>query len=922
PVSATLAYSDNGTADDALAVTVGGATPAALTVGGESLTGTFGFTGGAATVTVSAANVGLSFGTFVVVTGGAGSLTLAPDGAAGTLTVTSATFTVPTLVTGTFGATLAINTRPVAAGSLPAGPFVRVELTIADASRLTVGGGSLSGSFAFERQADATGTLTTLVGLTGVKAWLGSDPSPTLTDGQGAFVLTGTGVAGYIAGTAAVSGSGFSAGGRVLLRVNTTGGAVSSTLTVGGVALPIAFTASDGSLFEISIAGGSLDIGGVVTVEGNLTWRTGQTLSSASGGGTGDVFGGSGLRVFMGDGPATLADGSVNPLAHGLLISNATLGLVKAGSAYALDAEGDVALLGFQSAALTGRVHVRVNTFAHGIGETIAVAGTDTSVTVTFDATNETAGTSAFSSASGTGLRLDVLGQTMSGDFTFARSTGAITLTAAHAGFVLADPDAGPGARGPPLAQVSNANGTVVLSSAGVAGALGGTVALGIDGVSLSAGRFLVLINTTTAAATLADPADATKTVALPSGPYVRVAATGATLAIAGQSLTGDFSFEHGAAATQLELANVTTALGSLITLQNGHGELTVTAAGAAGRFAIQVATNAISAFSLSAGLSVAVNTTPSASGDLPAGPYARVEVSGLAVSTGSGTLTADLAFENAGAVVRVAIANGAFAFAPVIALTGGHGYAVLSGSGIAAQLGGTIVLSVPGVTLDGALTLAVNTTGSHATQAFSVGGVATTLDLDPGTSFAATGASADVMGQRLSGDFAISSSNGTTTIAVGHAAVSLADGLATLTGGSATFTLSAAGIKGTVSGKVAFAVSGIASSADLTADLDTTAADRHVRITGASVHVTVAGADLQGTFSFERRVVAGASVVTVGVSDAGLSFGSYVTVMGAAGQFVIGAGGVAGQLAATASVSVPTLASVTGAAVAVQVNT
>ena len=101
--AAALAYSDNGNADDdSLSVTVGGTTPATLTVAGEQLSGTFTFTGGAQTVTIGASAVGLSLGTYVVVSGGSGTLVLASDGATGTLSVPSATLAVPGLVSGTF----------------------------------------------------------------------------------------------------------------------------------------------------------------------------------------------------------------------------------------------------------------------------------------------------------------------------------------------------------------------------------------------------------------------------------------------------------------------------------------------------------------------------------------------------------------------------------------------------------------------------------------------------------------------------------------------------------------------------------------------------------------------------------------------------------------------------------------------------
>ena len=124
----------------------------------------------------------------------------------------------------------------------------------------------------------------------------------------------------------------------------------------------------------------------------------------------------------------------------------------------------------------------------------------------------------------------------------------------------------------------------------------------------------------------------------------------------------------------------------------------------------------------------------------------------------------------------------------------------------------------MPGVALAGALTLRVNTTGARVTQTFTVGGVTTTLDIEPGTSFAATGIAAEVLGQRLSGDFSVTSDGSTTTLTVTKASVSLAGGLASVSGASATVTLSSAGATGSFNGTVAFGVAGVSSSATLTA--------------------------------------------------------------------------------------------------------
>ncbi len=101
----------------------------------------------------------------------------------------------------------------------------------------------------------------------------------------------------------------------MLLRVNTTGHAVDRTLTVGGRELAIRFGESEGAVFAISISNASINIKDVVFVEGSVSYTAGR-------------FAGSGLIVFVGDGPLTLANGERNPLARGVLLRDATIGVI------------------------------------------------------------------------------------------------------------------------------------------------------------------------------------------------------------------------------------------------------------------------------------------------------------------------------------------------------------------------------------------------------------------------------------------------------------------------------------------------------------------------------------------------------------------------------------------------------------------
>ena len=84
------------------------------------------------------------------------------------------------------------------------------------------------------------------------------------------------------------------------------------------------------------------------------------------------VFAGTNLTVFMGRGPPTLPNGDRNPVATGVLLTNARIGLVKfAGGGYAMDAQGTVELIGVNGVTLSGNAHVRVNTGGAAVDQQI-----------------------------------------------------------------------------------------------------------------------------------------------------------------------------------------------------------------------------------------------------------------------------------------------------------------------------------------------------------------------------------------------------------------------------------------------------------------------------------------------------------------------------------------------------------------------
>jgi hypothetical protein len=93
---------------------------------------------------------------------------------------------------------------------LPAGSFIRV---LVEGARISIAGADelvIKGSFGFDQSTKPSGAKVTRIAMTGVEL---TYQGQGLRDGQGVFVLAGTGVAGFMSGKANVAAGGVSAGG-------------------------------------------------------------------------------------------------------------------------------------------------------------------------------------------------------------------------------------------------------------------------------------------------------------------------------------------------------------------------------------------------------------------------------------------------------------------------------------------------------------------------------------------------------------------------------------------------------------------------------------------------------------------------------------------------------------------------------------
>ena len=597
-----------------------------------------------------------------------------------------------------------------------------------------------------------------------------------------------------------------SAGGRALLRVNTTNTTLDETITLGTRTIAIKFGEQEKSAFAISVSGLSLNIGGFVTIEGDVAITNG-------------VFAGDGLTIFLGRGPAKMANGETNPLAVGAMITGARVGLIKVGETYAVYATGTISLVGLNGVTLTGTVTLLYNDTGAPVDQLIEIPGsTQPGVRVTV-----AAGTKSFKVTGGT---LAILGQSIAGDFEFApQANGDVTITASNVNVSI----------GP--VSLTEAAGTLTAGAGGVAGRFNGKLAFAAGGFEFEAGIGLAIDT---------------------ARPYIRFDGTGVKLKIGGQELTGDFSFERatladGTAVTAIAARNISYSIGTPgagASLTNGAGALLITTAGLAGTLqgTIGLSLPGDAVFTGTFALAIntghaAVNETLTVGGEsvalnLVGGPYVRIAGSGIKLALLGQELTGDFAFESIstfgadgvpggtgtnadGKVLRLALANVNLSLGGgVLTVTNASGTLIVKGGGFAGDFGGTIALTVPNVALSGTLRIQVNTTTAAVDETIEIAGAPVALTLPIGKFFrvAGTNLKLTILGQELGGDFSVTSAGGVTTITASNVVARFGGTVLTVTQqGTATFTISPAGIKGTVSATLTLNVPNVALTGTVT---------------------------------------------------------------------------------------------------------
>ena len=263
---------------------------------------------------------------------------------------------------------------------MPKGPYLRLEglldLAVTDGGSSSVF--TLHGNFAFEQiplidpnPADTTPAPKAIrIAASDVSAHvLNTD----LTAGQGGFVLSSAGIAGSLRVTVAVGDPGVpTLGGDVILQINTTGAAVNQSIQVGNTNIAIKFSASEGHVVRFAILNATISLPPFFELTGDFTIQTDGDMT---------LYGARTVEIFLGSMPSgeTLRDsaGNLNPNAVGLLITHASVGLVKwattpgSTARYAVYAYGEASLVGLDGLTISGAITVRLNNSGQALDKSI-----------------------------------------------------------------------------------------------------------------------------------------------------------------------------------------------------------------------------------------------------------------------------------------------------------------------------------------------------------------------------------------------------------------------------------------------------------------------------------------------------------------------------------------------------------------------
>ncbi|MAF23520.1 MAG: hypothetical protein CMP26_13080, partial [Roseibacillus sp.] len=351
-------------------------------------------------------------------------------------------------------------------------------------------------------------------------------------DGSGVLLADINGVVSQLFGTSSATVGGFDVGGRIQVRLNTTAREVDEVVPFGDGAVRIVFdeTETETNFFEVTPLSAFLEVGDFLQIRGDVTWTSGEVVVEE----TGEILEvrtlvNSSLEVFLGaDG---LVPGAWGPElgATGFLLSNAEIAIIHfvESDTYAVIASGLAEAIGAGAGSIAGRGTLSVNQSGVSIDETIEFPGRPGAGVRVFFPTSS----SALSLQIGQ-LAIEVGGQTLEASGMVERGDGQLEIEIQG---LSATFDLGTGTLG-----FADAGGQFFLSDDQAYGRVtGDIVQTGLEFLSLG-GQLGLDFNTGTSAVQLSGDDE------LPAGPFVRLSGQDLNVTVAGESMTGDFTFENG----------------------------------------------------------------------------------------------------------------------------------------------------------------------------------------------------------------------------------------------------------------------------------------------------------------------------------------------------------------------------------------
>ena len=656
-ITGTAAFSSGGVsvASGAFSVTVGNSsfslsgTNVVLNVLGQQLSGSFTVSAGAGSTTFTITDATLLFG------GGV----LSADNLSGSFTVSGGS------TTGTVSATINTSIGSAAfAGAISIG-FGASTMTLNGTSdTLTVGDQSISGSFTITQSgsnvAISASNVTASLGGGLVSVTNGSF-SATLSSGSVTATASGTVAAG-----SGVTGVSFS--GPLTVSVSPTAITASGTgdsFTVAGQTFTAGFSFSeDSNGLELGISGVSMSLAGgalaITNASGNLLVLADDSgiSGSVSASFTSNVAHFSGnVEVDFGGGTVTMNATDVS-LSVGDQSISGDLGITVNGSEIDFTATDVSASLGGglvtigpppAGTSVPASTLKIVGGVASGTFSGVVSAGTASGVgfsglvTVTVDQ-------SGGITASGTNDTLTIAGQAITANFSFAESSGNLQLTVSGVSFALGS-----------VLSVSNAGGTLSVTSSGISGSASGTITKGIADLSGDLGLSF-------------------------SPGVIEITGTSDSLSYGDQSISGSFSFTKDSTGLHLSSSNLSASLGGgLVTVNNGTASLNVdqTSGVITGSFSGDIATGGAltsAGVSFSGQLSVAVG-----------GGSIQASGNNDSLTVLGQTFTTNFKFFEDASGLELNVSGLSFSLGGLLSVAGASGTLLVNSSGVSGSTAGSV---------------------------------------------------------------------------------------------------------------------------------------------------------------------------------------------------------------------------------------